>query len=78
MFNGLVSYYTVSSLNDLMNSTDEQTKGDIISVDANRDNIIDAIGAILFADYNLIPDELSDEQLIEHAKKLGYIHNKEK
>ena len=75
MYNCQASYYTVNSLNDLKKSTDEKTKGDIISVAVVRDNLIDAIGSILFVDYDLNPDKLSDAQLINWAKKLGYIHD---
>ena len=75
MYEGLINWYTKNEYKDLMQSSDEQGKGDVIEVPATKTNILDAVGQTVSCNYGVDPDGLSKNELLVLAKKLGYLFN---
>ena len=72
MYEGLISWYTKGRYKDLMQSSDEQGKGDVIEVPTNRNNLLDALFQLL-AEEDINPKKLSTEELLAWGKKLEYV-----
>jgi len=70
---GRTTFYTETEYKNLMQSTEEQEKGDVVEVDATPQNLVIVLSTVLYVEYNLDAAKLTDAQLITWGTKLGYL-----